>query len=174
MKKRSIIIIVTVIAFAFLIAIGFLIATNRKQTTNQVQRPIPPMEQLIASQTNGPDTAAVGCYKTYIAYVGSPQEQNNSVEYTDFLNRCFTESYRAKWQEFIQSTESDPVLLAQDYAPTWETNQQATVVDNNGTASKVMVTLGSGSEISIRTVELVNTGGVWKINSAYESTGGRL
>jgi hypothetical protein len=89
----------------------------------------------------------------------------NTAAYTQELPRLLTPEFAANLDTITESTDGDPITLAQDYYPSWLTNITATILTQNSSAAQVRVSLGTGSELHVLDVTLMKMNGAWKIAS---------
>ena len=86
-----------------------------------------------------PKAQVLKCFSDYLAKFSS-NEKNHDL--SEIKKRCLTKEFLARWHKIVQSTEADPLLLAQDYEPSWKTNVDIELLGSS--AAKLV--LGTNSE----------------------------
>jgi hypothetical protein len=109
------------------------------------------------------------CYSWYInAYFVNSGSAASDQQAT----QCFTTNFITQWTTLAENTGGDPVVLAQDYQPSWLNNITVTVLNQMATSSSVLVSLGTDQELKQLIVQLTpDEKGLWKIQSVMNALG---
>lgn len=79
----------------------------------------------------------------------------------------FSQDFIDRWDTTSAENESDPLYGAQDIPLSWATSIQVSVIEKSADKAVVLVTLGSGIDLTKRRITLVrNSEGEWRIDSA--------
>jgi hypothetical protein len=116
-------------------------------------------------QVPQPDVYATNFYKWYILQFKNDVDFNATPDLKKQLLTWVTPQFADQFENIIQSTGSDPVLLAQDYQDSWLTDVSSSVLSNSGTAATILVSLGSVNDLHQLVVNLVLVDGYWRVNS---------
>jgi|GEM_PF-3037193 len=144
----ALILIILVVAAAIL----FKLWPSQQTTVTQ------PGNTVTTSQTA---TGLIGgCYKAYLNAYINQTKYNNPVQFKQITDACFTPEFVANWQNIVDHTDSDPVLLAQDYDQSWLTSQNVQIL-SDGIA---LLTLGSGPKSEKLIVQYQTVPDGWRIS----------
>lgn len=159
-----IIIVVGIALFLFFSSRG---TSTGPATTSTGPRFGQPAQNIpLPNQTLSPTAFATNFYTWYLQGLMNDQTFDGSDQFKSTINNWLTPDFIANWSTIVENTDANPVLLAQDYANSWSTNVNTSVVSQTATTITVLVSLGISSELKKLTVELVRiTDGTWRIAS---------
>ncbi len=113
-----------------------------------------------------PEEITRQCFTSYIKYYTSVDTISYElVSNNPTIQRCFTSSLIASWEESYAVSETDPILISGEYYDSWITQIRATVVSRLSQTSSVELVLGTGSEEHHLFVGLLYTNTGWHISS---------
>lgn len=139
--------------------------TSTNSTFGQPAQNVP-LPKQISNQTSSPAQFAANFYTWYLQGLMSNQSFSNSNQFKSGITDWLTPDFITNWSTIIENTDMNPVLLAQDYANSWLTNINTSVVTQTATTTTVLVSLGTSSQIHNLTVDLMNIAdGTWRIAS---------
>jgi hypothetical protein len=162
MKYWKIIVVVAVVVILVIITITTLLLRPVATTT---ETPIQnPFANAVTSETN-PSTFVKNCFQAYIPAYIAELSVTSPTQFSNYAAACFTPDFIAQWPNIVSSTDSDPVLLSQDYYNSWKTDISAITASQSQTTSSVILNLGAGSELVQLEVNLQLTPSGWRISS---------
>jgi hypothetical protein len=156
-----ILLIVVIGAFVFL----FILPRNTTLGTNTSSFPLS-AEQKVTQ----PDAFVTNFYTWYLTEFSSDIQFDSNPKFIGAITNWLTPSFAANLKAISDSTEQDPILLAQDYQNSWLQNITTTILSSTPTTSNVLLSLGTPAEFHQLVVHLVLIGGVWHIDSVSSPT----
>jgi hypothetical protein len=99
-------------------------------------------------------------YEWYIKGLATNPHFGTSEELKSWL----TTDFASKLSDIASSTNSDPLLLSQDFLPTWLSRIEAETKSQTADEARVQVSLGEGSELHTLLVTIRRDSG-WRIVS---------
>lgn len=105
------------------------------------------------------------CFKTYVQnYIAKDNASTDSPQLNQYAASCFTQDFIQQWPSIAQNSDSDPVLLSQDFYPSWETDASAAITSQTTNSAVAIVNLGTGSQSIqlIATLQMTSDG--WRIS----------
>lgn len=139
--------------------------TNPSPTTSTTGFGQPAQNISPLNQTKSPTEFTTNFYAWYVQNFTSDVKFGITKESKSAINEWLTSEFAKNWDTIIANTESDPVLLAQDYQSSWLGTVHATVVDQTATTSTILVSLGTAAELHQLTVHLIFSNNEWRIDS---------
>ena len=118
--------------------------------------------------TLSPDAFSIAFYKWYLKGISGNVNFNTSSAFTSFATQWLTPEFASQFREIASSTESDPVLIAQDYPLSWFTTITAATITQT-TSAEVLVSLGVGQELNKLHVVLTHLTNGWRIASVSKA-----
>lgn len=128
---------------------------------------VSPSSTSTASQT--PDVFVEAFYTWYMQGMQTDVHFTSSTDFQSGIGQWLTPEFIADFQNRTDADEQDPVLLAQDFASSWPSNIQASLVAQSSTSSTVIVSLGTGIQLQKMSVTLLRTDAGWRIDSIAET-----
>lgn len=137
--------------------------------TTQSTAPTP----VIPSPTPTPPGASAAdftasFYSWYLQGLSSTHAFTNSNTFTSGIGNWLTPAFAAKWASIAADSGADPVLLSQDYGPSWSSNIKTAIVNQTATTATIHVSLGDSTDQQQLDVHLVASGGNWRIDSVTQ------
>lgn len=119
-----------------------------------------------ADMERSPSAFVVGFYKWYLDGLATDQAFSVSNTFVNGRTKWLSPKLAASWGSIAENTGSDPVLLAQDFLPSWFQGITASTTKQS-TGSGTVVVSWSGSAPEIQVV-LVSSNDGWLIDSVSE------
>jgi hypothetical protein len=166
--KRGLILLATVVFFLLLLG-AVLYAVLR-----QAPAPSPnattsfPAGTLVgtgASTEASPATFTSGFYSWYLSHYVADPAFDISKEFATNAPTWLTADFIGRYADTASTTGMNPILLAQDYAPSWPSSIAVRIVSQTDAAADVTVSLGTGMELHALAVHLVHVTSGWRIAS---------
>lgn len=160
-----VIVIVGIAVFLFFTSQKTPSATTTTSTSTGFGQPaqyIPISNQSSAS----PTIFVTSFYSWYLQGIISDSRFVVSDQYKAAIKNWLAPDFIADWNTIVENTNENPVLLAQDYADSWTTHINASVVSQTATTTTVLVSLGIPPNVKKLTVGLIHgTDSTWRIAS---------
>ncbi len=138
------------------------------QSKKQTSQPTETSTNYFADVSNSSisvSTFTSNCFASYIqSFVANIKNNNLSENVPTGADSCFTETFIQQWPSITSSTESDPVLISQDYYPSWINNVSSSVITQSQSSATVLVNIGTGTEIEQLIASLEFTPQGWRIS----------
>ena len=113
-----------------------------------------------------PDTLTNDCFAWYVHYYASVQTISyEQVTKEPTVQRCFTSNFLISHKIQFDISETDPILIAPDYAYSWLENVQTHTSELTATSATVELLLGHGADEHAISVHLIATHTGWQIDS---------
>lgn len=153
---------------ALVLGLVFTIAGRMREqptplTTTQGATTAPTSFKVAGTIDKGP---VATCYAWYIQALIDDAAYTNPEGYLAQLHTCFTDRFIASWPAISESTGVDPVLLSQDFDPSWV----SAITVEKVNADTVLVTLGGGESAQVLIVRFSTENGVTRVNSVAPRT----
>lgn len=169
---RKILITAGIVVF-FFVLLGLVVIKllpERDPDQNSVMDSAPAFDPALANQSidseASADTVVKECYKWYLRYYPSvTSSQYDDLAANATVQRCFTADLIESWKDFMEVSETDPILISNGYEDTWQTDVQANVVSQLSQSSTVELLLGAGVQTHQLSITLRRGQGPWQIQS---------
>jgi hypothetical protein len=139
----------------------FFTKSTPQQTNNPTTNPF----ANSVDSNQGLEDFSARCFKTYVSnYIAKQNSASDSPQLNQFAQSCFTSNFINQWATIANESDSDPVLLSQDYYNSWETDATVSVLSQSSTDATELVNLGTGSETLQLIAQLQMTPNGWRIS----------
>ncbi len=139
--------------------------TDTIPTTQPIQNPYTGATQKKVS----PSEFTTIFYQWYLQGLAKGPAFSSSQEFTSSLSQWLTPSFISSLGALTDNTDSDPVLLAQDYQNSWYTHLSPQIIEQTETTSTVRLTLGMEADEHVVVVHLELTDGQWRISAVTQA-----
>jgi hypothetical protein len=166
MKKVEIVILVIVMIIVIGgIALYIILPTKPAGTETAQVTPITFPDSATTSNIQSPADFTTEFYTWYLASIEKDPSFPSLALVSTSFGQWLTPEFIQNWQSIGNSTDADPVLLAQDDPNTWGAGIRSIITAQSPTASTVSVTIGTGTTAHSYVVKLLIYNGSWKIDS---------
>ena len=156
------IILIASIAFFFLVYKPNLAKPTGTKTATEIN---PSNPAVIVNRATRPNVVAQNFYLWYLQNLIKNPGFTSSASFKNSIGDWLTPEFINNWNNLTQTTNIDPVLLAQDYQTFWLTNLKVSVVTAGSAKSTVLVSLEEEPEPHQTLVHLVLINNKWLIDS---------
>ncbi len=119
----------------------------------------------LLNETSSPLDFTFNFYTWYLQNLSRDQSFTSSSRFQSESEQWLTTDFASNWNNIVQSSESDPVLLTQDYQDSWASNVQVTPLSQTATSTSFLVALGTSEQLHQIRVTLIPFDNTWRIKS---------